>query len=1023
MDKVKFSTTGRFIDLISENANSDKYANSTAISISPRDKYIDLTFQQLDYVVSHSAKFFYKNLNHADFSKVRNVGLLSNSDSNYIFNFLGLIKVNVAPLSLSPRNSLEATVHLLKESNSQVLIYQGCFKDFAYEIKKLIPNILLVPTWIANISESNYLEEYSLLVPLMTKEEELNNVSYILHSSGSTSYPKLVSHKNLSTHNSAHRYSLELTDPSRKQLFFFPLFHGAGIFNFILAPMYEKRSVILCPDISPGSRVSSKMIIQLIQQQSLTDIWLLPVIVKELIDYCESSPKSEGWDILEKIERINYAGAQLPRSMIINIFDHGITPWSIFGLSEACMILKCYPDRNSEYLVPLTPVEGLTYKLKDWGDNIGELVILGDDPCLADVKDLDEEGNYSTKDLFEIVGQNPLRLNYVSRADDTIVHVNGEKSNPLPMEDKINSLQLNKEEVSKAPLQDVISTIKSYVSEANLYAPSHSRIYDEMIYYIPMDSEKKLPVTMKGNLMRKKCYQLFEEEVKLTVENMESGYASDDGAGTQSSSSSEMQKISSVVEYCLKSILDRPLVNGDSFFTNGMDSLSGMRFRNLLKSKIPGLDLKVTDIYDNDTIEKLVEFIEFSKQGKKPNIKSLEDYQKEVDDYIARYTNLGLEKSCTKQLPTEDFHVAITGANGSLGSFMIKNLVEQSKVTKIYALIRAKDDAQAKQKLESSFSQRFIDINPENSAKIVPLAVKLHEDQLGLSKDTYESILPKLTHVHHVGWTMNFLKGLDYFDDCIAASKNLMKLCVLSQHKAIYNLVSTIGATFPTTSADVASVPESSLSTKLLNAGTCNGYNLSKLVTETVSQIWSVDYDIPVHIHRVGQVSGDTINGAWNTTEHIPLFVKGIKLMKIFPDILESSVTWIPANTAADAIVEIGAQDQNSQNRIAHIINPLEYNWKIIYNALKSYGIEFEVVPVQEFIHQLKTNPEFQNADINPLATLTDFFDYIFLRDQGVILETQLTKKCSLSIANCPALDFDLMMKYLKFWKSHKLFE
>ncbi|KXN66863.1 hypothetical protein CONCODRAFT_11211, partial [Conidiobolus coronatus NRRL 28638] len=219
------------------------------------------------------------------------------------------------------------------------------------------------------------------------------------------------------------------------------------------------------------------------------------------------------------------------------------------------------------------------------------------------------------------------------------------------------------------------------------------------------------------------------------------------------------------------------------------------------------------------------------------------------------------------------------------------------------------------------------------------------------------------------------------------------------------------------------SVPETKLNTKLINAATCNGYNLSKLVTETVSQIWSVDYDIPVHIHRVGQISGDTINGAWNITEHFPLLVKGIQVMKICPDILESSVTWIPANTAADAIVEIGAQDQTSQNGIAHIINPLEYNWKIIYNALKSYGIEFKLVPVQEFIHQLKTNPEFQNADVNPLATLTDFFDNVFLSGHGVTLETELTKKSSPSIANCPALDSDLMMKYLKFWTSQKLIQ
>ncbi|KXN66864.1 acetyl-CoA synthetase-like protein, partial [Conidiobolus coronatus NRRL 28638] len=422
MNSVKYSGTGRFVDLVSENAITGRKINYPAMSINQQGGYIDLTFEKFECIVSHSAKFFYQHFSNIDFLKFRNVGFLSHSDSLYLFNMLGLMKVNVAPVLISPRNSLEATIHLLKESSSQALIYQEMFNDWAVEIKKQIPSILLIPRWAADISQSFSLQEYNLVRPLDTIEEELQNVSYILHSSGSTSYPKLVPQRNFTIHNSGHRFGLEATDPARKELNFFPLFHAAGVLTMVVSHIYEMKSVILSPDMSPGNHYSSKMILQLIKQLSPKILWILPLMAKELIEHCNNIPKPHGWDVLKLIECIKYGGAQLPSMMIHDLFDHGITPCSMFGLTEAGMILKCYPDKNSKFLVPFTPFEHLKYKFKDLGDDIGELIILGNDPCLADVKDLDEEGNYPTKDLFQIVGQNPIKLNYVSRADDTIVH-------------------------------------------------------------------------------------------------------------------------------------------------------------------------------------------------------------------------------------------------------------------------------------------------------------------------------------------------------------------------------------------------------------------------------------------------------------------------------------------------------------------------------------------------------------------------------------------------------------------------
>ncbi|KXN66862.1 acetyl-CoA synthetase-like protein, partial [Conidiobolus coronatus NRRL 28638] len=435
---AQYSSTGRLVDLVKDNALSGQSVDYPAISISPNGKYMDISYKYFYNITSHAANHFYEKLKSLNFLNGRNVGFLSHSDSHYIWNMLGLMSTNVSPVLLSPRNSIEATIHLLKESNSHALIYQDHFEELVKDIQKEIPDLVLIPKWIANFPECLSPVDYQLLIPLESQEKELENVSFTLHSSGSTSFPKLVPQLNRTLYNSGYRASMEKGPLDRKEIIFFPLFHAGGALVALAINLYRKKSMILTPDLEPGNHLSSKMILDLIQELKPKLLQILPLMMKEMIEYCEHVDNSEGWDILKTVEIVRYGGAQLPKAMVQALFDNGITPLSLFGSTEAGMVLKSIPDKNSKYLVPLTPVKELKYTLKDYGDDLFELVILKDDPCLACVQDRDQDGNYPTKDLFQIISREPLLLNYLSRADDTIIHVNGEKTNPIPMEDKIN---------------------------------------------------------------------------------------------------------------------------------------------------------------------------------------------------------------------------------------------------------------------------------------------------------------------------------------------------------------------------------------------------------------------------------------------------------------------------------------------------------------------------------------------------------------------------------------------------------
>ncbi|KXN65119.1 acetyl-CoA synthetase-like protein [Conidiobolus coronatus NRRL 28638] len=234
MSSVNYSSTGRYVDLVQDNAKLSYKVSYPAVSVNPNGKYIDLSFEEFYYIVSHSASYFYYQLNSINFSSGRNVGLLSHSDSHYLWNMLGLMASNVAPVLLSPRNSIEATIHLLKQSSSRALIYQDHFNYLVKEISKEIPDLVLIPKWIAKFPECLTPTEYQLIIPLESQEKELDKVSYTLHSSGSTSFPKLISQSNRVCHNSGYRFKLENTPPDRKEVLFFPLFHASGILAIII---------------------------------------------------------------------------------------------------------------------------------------------------------------------------------------------------------------------------------------------------------------------------------------------------------------------------------------------------------------------------------------------------------------------------------------------------------------------------------------------------------------------------------------------------------------------------------------------------------------------------------------------------------------------------------------------------------------------------------------------------------------------------------------------------------------------
>ena len=181
------------------------------------------------------------------------------------------------------------------------------------------------------------------------------------------------------------------------------------------------------------------------------------------------------------------------------------------------------------------------------------------------------------------------------------------------------------------------------------------------------------------------------------------------------------------------------------------------------------------------------------------------------------------------------------------------------------------------------------------------------------------------------------------------------------------------------------------------------GYSRSKWVAEHICESASrlAALQGRVSIFRVGQLSGDTHKGVWNTKEAWPLMLSLVKLTRTLPD-LDERLDWLPVDIAANAIVQgMSGVDDVSESRdgevkstdgrpnmqdeisggglcdksvtdfvhIRHIVNARQNpTWTQMLKWLASWQ-DFEVLQAKKWVRQLEEQ-EHQGAQNHPAFNL-----------------------------------------------------
>lgn len=742
----------------------------------------------------------------------------------------------------------------------------------------------------------------------------------------------------------------------------------------------------------------------------------------ELLDYCATH-----------LEAILYIGGDLPQDVGDRVAAK-IYLRCQWGATETGIVPQLLPRE----LYPTEPSSRSLWRyirfhscvgaaFDEVTDGIYELVVrrnkvLEDvQPCFT-VPGLTQLEVYRTKDLFEPHPDIPEAWCWRARADDIIVFLNGEKTNPISMEQHIvsNNPELSGalvigsqrlqaalliEPASESPLTTeeqaaLIERVWPSVEHTNRSAPAHARIEKSFILVVPPD--RRLIRAGKGTFMRGPSISQYTEEIERLYANADVVPDDvDDGAGEATLHAMGPDGITRVVQQHIRAITGwSSLDNSDSFFDRGMDSLQGLQLTRALRRSFRRHDLALSTVYQNPTVPKLVAAI-LSGKGCE------QDERKVMETLLATYRELIQKIPASKAWEERQsrmsgrVHVVLTGSTGTVGTHLLRALLDRDGIGHIFCLNRGEDGGRSAQ-LKSLTAAGLETTGLGNDERVTFIKADLEQPSLGLDSLTFELLGAQAGLVIHAAWPVNFNLALSAFRPQLAGLVNLLTLAASASAQFVF--ISSVAAVEGYTGGPA---PEDVLGN--LDTPAAFGYGRAKFLAELLvdAAAQHLGNGMLATIIRVGQVAGPVRRrGLWNPREWLPSLVLSSLHLGQVPDSLGrrfDNVDFVPADLLADVLVDLATtarpEAPNNHAVVYNIRNPRLTPWRTLLPAVteaaKTHRNKtLQVVPPTTWLASLRASSNADDGEAaaaaaaaattsNPAVKLLDFFQGLWAESTG----------------------------------------
>ena len=765
----------------------------------------------------------------------------------------------------------------------------------------------------------------------------------------------------------------------------------------VALPIYSTTAtVVLGPTDRPPT---GHLLSEIMEYYELRALFCPPSIFEQLV----IEPK--GLEKARQLDFLLYAGGPLS-NMAGNLLSEVTNVCQFYGSTETGAVPTLMPLREDwaslewhpNYHVDMQPSEDDAYE-----------TVLHRDHKLEGIRSLScnfpDVKEWHTRDLFRPHPTKPNLWRFYTRTDDIIVLSNGEKFNPLPSEAIIaeHSLLSGALIVGLARFQPallvelkdrfdlrpeaVIESIWPTVEQANNQAPGHARVLQSMIAVAA--ETKRFERAGKGTVIRKMTAENFQPEIDAL-------YSEDNLGGLRSVLTST--SLGAIQEFVRASInLSFPvpeLKEDDDLYVLGLDSLKSVEIAGILKAGILKASIGSPDIswfstqtvYANPTIRKLSKLIhswlspyDMSQEERSGS----EEFRiTKMATLVSKYTEDLPQVSSGRRnqiLEISNINVALTGSTGSLGIYLLRALLDDPKINKIYCLNRS---PKGQERQEESFASRGLQRNLD-SPRVEFIEVKYGENQLGLSDQQFSEMASTVDVIIHNAWKVDFNNSIESFEPVhIRGVRKLIDWSIRSSrhpHIVFISSISSIG----NWRSVYHDKPVSEVHVSNHHVAQETGYGESKHVSECILRVASEKSGVSVSVLRVGQIAGPvapravSATGVWNRDEWFPSLLKTSQSLGCLPNYVPEA-DWIPVDSLAACILDIGHfATTKGKSWTYNIVNPQSTAWVSLFDTVvKRLSPQVQIVELSEWIQMLEQIDQNNTRELiaKPAAKILDFY-------------------------------------------------
>jgi len=915
----------------------------------PEWTYQTYTFSQILAGSVNTAKQLLENSGEALSGRRSTVGLLCPSTAEFLFTWLGLMRLGHAVLLIAPQCRPAAIKSLCEQCEVSLILHDEVYAELAEEAAAHDGAMITAQqlSFDGDRSISEIVSRQSGALPAVSPAVQENDVAYLHHTSGTSSgtpkpipqphraavcvLPSFESGKDNATFTTTPLYHGGIADlfrawTSGALIWLFP---GKG------API-TATNVVKCLDIAAEATSQSNSMPPVKYFSSV------PYVLQML------EADSAGLKHLQSMSIVGVGGAALPAEIGDRLVKQGVNLISRFGSAECGFLMSSHRDysKDGEWQHLRLPSDAAFVRFEAREDNLSELVVLPGWPHMA--KRNREDGAFATADLFEPHATIPDAWKYHSRADSQLTLITGKKFDPAPLEAAIATSELVEDalifgtgrpypgvllfksgEAKTMSNDDFVQQLWPAIEKLNIESQDHARISKGML--VAMETlTTPLEKSSKGTILRGAAEKRFSKEI-------DEAYGEADGGDRTDVKDEELTEM---IRSIVTTVAPRKakLTDETDLFSYGIDSVAGMQIRGRLRQLLPAdkRDLPITVVEDYQTVSGLADYVLKRRHGQAlvPG-STADDELTLMRQLVEEYSNFQSVEAETKtsgddvnssSIDERDV-VVLTGATGALGAHVLDQYRSLASVRKVYCLVRAADAHAAEERVAKALAYRKLRaLADDPEKKVVVLPAHLADARLGLDDETYSAVAREATVIMHVAWSVNFrMKLRSFAKDSIGGLSHLISLALAAPASRPAPRIA-----FCSSVASVMAYPASTVPEVLVDdpaAASELGYSRSKWVAEHVCARANGNPRLTgrVGIFRVGQLAGASDTGVWNAKEAWPLMLSSVQETAALPELDGEVLDWLPVDIAALAMIQgaertLGAGGSDGV-QVYHVVN------------------------------------------------------------------------------------------------------